>query len=155
MTTLTPLTADDHDDWLPLWWDYLDFYETELPTAQTELTFSRLTGGDGSVHGAIARDEQGAALGIVHWLTHASTWSEGPYCYLEDLFVSADARGAGVGAALIEHVRSWAAAAGCDKVYWLTQKRNHTARRLYDRLAQDTGFVHYEIDLSATGEDAS
>ena len=37
------------------------------------------------------------AIGLVHWLTHPSTWSAGPYCYLEDLFVHPDARGSGVG----------------------------------------------------------
>ncbi len=87
-------------------------------------------------------------IGFVNWLTHPSTWSHGPYCYLEDLFVHPDARGAGTGAALIEHVRSWAEQSGCDKVYWLTQKGNDTARKLYDRVADDTGFVHYEIDLA-------
>lgn len=155
MITIAPLTADDHDDWLPLWRAYLDFYETELPTAQTALTFARLTAGDTAVHGAVARDEDGTAVGIVHWLTHPSTWSAGAYCYLEDLFVDPDARGGGAGAALIEHVRSWAERAGCAKVYWLTQEGNRTARKLYDRVANDTGFVHYEIDLPLTGEDAS
>ena len=155
MTTLAPLTPDDHDEWLPLWWAYLEFYETELSTAQTQLTFARLIATEDPVHGAIARDDTGAAIGFVHWLTHVSTWSDGPYCYLEDLFVRPDARGGGTGAALIEHVRSWAQQSGSDKVYWLTQKGNHTARKLYDRVAQDTGFVHYEMDLAPSGEDAS
>jgi GNAT superfamily N-acetyltransferase len=155
MITLARLTAEDHDDWLPLWWAYLEFYETALSTAQTELTFARLTGTADAVHGAIARGPDGAAIGFVHWLTHASTWSEGPYCYLEDLYVAPAARGEGTGAALIEHVRAWAEAAGCDKVYWLTQRANRTARRLYDRVAHDTGFVHYEIDLSVSDAGAS
>jgi GNAT superfamily N-acetyltransferase len=153
--TISPLTAADHDEWLALWWAYLEFYETELSTAQTELTFARLTEPGGRVHGVIARNDAGTAIGLVHWLTHASTWSDGPYCYLQDLFVSQDARGGGTGAALIEHVRSWAEAAGCDKVYWLTQKSNHAARKLYDRLAHDTGFVHYEIGLSANDPGAA
>lgn len=154
MTTISALTAEDHDDWLALWWGYLEFYETELTTAQTELTFSRLIDPSDAVSGVIARDESGQAIGLVHWLTHPSTWSAGPYCYLEDLFVAPEARGSGTGAALIEHVRSWAANAGCDKVYWLTQSGNHRARELYDRVATDTGFVHYELELGPTSADA-
>jgi GNAT superfamily N-acetyltransferase len=154
MTTLSPLTADDHDDWLSLWWGYLEFYEAELTTAQTELTFARLIDPADAVCGAIARDHAGRGVGLVHWLTHPSTWSVGPYCYLEDLFVHPDARGSGTGAALIEHVRAWAADTGCDKVYWLTQRGNHKARELYDRVATDTGFVHYEIDLAPTAPGA-
>ena len=155
MTTLRPLSADDHDDWLSLWCGYLEFYETELSTEQSELTFARLTGPDDAVSGVIARDDAGRALGFVHWLTHPSTWSQGPYCYLEDLFVDPEARGSGLGAALIEHVRVWAEESGCDSVYWLTQSHNRTARALYDRVAQDTGFVHYEIDLTPSAPDAS
>ena len=154
MTTLSSLTADDHDDWLSLWWGYLEFYEAELTTAQTELTFARLVDPADAVCGAIARDHAGRGVGLVHWLTHPSTWSVGPYCYLEDLFVHPDARGSGTGAALIEHVRAWAADTGCDKVYWLTQRGNHKARELYDRVATDTGFVHYEIDLAPTAPGA-
>lgn len=155
MTTLLPLTTADHDDWLALWWAYLEFYETELTPAQTDLTFSRLTDEREPLHGAIARDETGASIGFVTWLVHPSTWSAGPYCYLEDLYVRPDARGTGTGASLIAHVRSWAEQSRCDKVYWLTQRSNHTARKLYDRVATDTGFMHYEIDLPVSGAGAS
>jgi GNAT superfamily N-acetyltransferase len=158
MTTLSPLTESDHDDWLSLWWGYLEFYESELSTAQTELTFARLIDPAVAVFGVIAKDDGGRAVGFVHWLTHPSTWSAGPYCYLEDLFVHPDARGSGVGAALILDVRTWAEEAGCDKVYWLTQRDNHTARKIYARVADDTGFMHYEIELPrdpASGADAS
>ena len=147
MATPSAITDADHDDWLALWSGYLEFYEADLPDDQTELTWSRLLDVDSGIHGAMARDASGAATGIVHWLTHPATWSNGPYCYLEDLFVRADARGIGTGAALVEHVRSWASENGCAKVYWLTQRENRTARKLYDRVATDTGFVHYEVPL--------
>ncbi|HYJ50618.1 MAG TPA: GNAT family N-acetyltransferase [Microbacterium sp.] len=155
MTTLAPLTADDREDWVTLWHGYLEFYEEELSQAQTELTFARLIDAAYPIHGALARNDSGTAVGLVHWLTHPATWSDGPYCYLEDLFVSTDARGGGAGAALIEHVRAWAQGAGCSKVYWLTQHDNDTARRLYDRVARHSGFVQYEIELSGSGADAS
>ena len=67
--------------------------------------------------------------------------------YLEDLFVAPDVRGGGVGSALIAQVRTAATDAGAHKVYWLTQSGNATARRLYDSLATDTGFVHYQMEL--------
>lgn len=58
-----------------------------------------------------------------------------------------DVRGGGVGSALIAQVRTAATDAGAHKVYWLTQSGNATARRLYDSLATDTGFVHYQMEL--------
>ena len=147
MTETRALTAADHDAWLPLWQAYLEFYRAELPQEQTRLTWSRLLDPQFPMWGAIAQDASGRALGIVHWLTHPATWSPSPYCYLEDLFVTADARGTGAGRALIAHVTDWARASGSAKVYWLTQDTNTTARTLYDRVAKSTGFVHYEIGI--------
>lgn len=149
MTHIRALTADDHDAWLALWRGYLTFYEADLAEAQTRLTWNRLLDPQFPIHGALAFDESGAAIGLVHWLTHAATWSAEPYTYLEDLFVDPGARGSGAGRALIDHVTSWAREHGSSKVYWLTHETNATARALYDRAAQHTGFVHYEIGLSA------
>jgi GNAT superfamily N-acetyltransferase len=143
---IAPLTSADRDEWLPLWQGYLTFYESVLTDEVTEATFARLVAGDG-MHGAIARGDDGRAIGFVNWLPHPSTWATSPYCYLEDLFVAPGTRGAGTGRALIDHVVEWAKEQGCTKVYWLTQRSNETARRLYDKVATDTGFVHYEIEL--------
>jgi len=98
------------------------------------------------MHGAIARDAEGRAIGLVHWLTHPATWTTSDYCYLEDLFVAPEARGAGTGAALIAQVERWAREHGSAKVYWLTAETNAVARRLYDRVAQRSGFIQYEIE---------
>lgn len=143
---LTPITADDRAVWEPLWQGYLEFYEEQLPDAITDNTFTRIVA-DQELHGVLARDADGSAIGFVHWLFHASTWTPQGYCYLEDLFVAPDARAHGTGAALIAHVVREAREAGAAKVYWLTQEGNSRARSLYDKVATDTGFVHYEIDL--------
>ena len=147
MIQISTLAASDRSEWLTLWQGYLAFYESEVSDQQTALTFERLVDPGYPIHGAIARDAGGSAIGLVHWLTHPATWSEGEYCYLEDLFVSSHARGSGAGRALIGTVTDWARDRGCSKVYWLTAETNSTARALYDRVATHTGFVHYEIPL--------
>jgi len=147
MTTITPVRPEDHAEWLELMHGYLTFYETVLDDATIDATFARVIDAAGDIHGALARDDDGRAIGLVHWLTHPATWTTTDYCYLEDLFVAPDARRSGAGAALIGHVRAWAAAHGCAKVYWLTDESNTTARSLYDRVATLSGFVHYEITL--------
>ncbi|WP_336633207.1 MULTISPECIES: GNAT family N-acetyltransferase [unclassified Microbacterium] len=146
MATIASLTSADRADWVGLWQGYLAFYESELADEVTADVFTRLVEQRG-LHGAIARDDSGRAVGLVHWLFHPATWSTGEYCYLEDLFVSPDARGGGIGGALIDHVTAEARNAGAAKVYWLTQRTNVTARALYDRVATDTGFVHYARTL--------
>lgn len=147
MTTIAPLTAADRAEWLALWKGYLTFYGSDLDDAITVVTFERLIDPDAGIHGAIARDQEGTAVGIVHWLTHAATWTTTDYCYLEDLFVASEVRGGGVGRALIEHVQAWAQEHGSAKLYWLTAESNTTARVLYDRVASRSGMIHYQIDL--------
>jgi len=85
----------------------------------------------------------GHVVGIVHYLFHCSCWTLGNYCYLQDLFVDAQARGLGVGATLIKTVESAARAAGASRLYWLTKEDNRTARALYDKLAERSGFIQY------------
>lgn len=149
MTSIAPIRVDDFDDWLGLFTGYLEFYRTELDQATIEATFARIANPYFSINGALARDDAGRAVGLVHWLTHPATWTQTDYCYLEDLYVAADGRGAGVGSALIEHVRTWAAEHGSSKVYWLTDENNRTARSVYDKLAQRSGMIQYQIHLAA------
>ncbi|MBU5421243.1 GNAT family N-acetyltransferase [Cellulomonas hominis] len=153
MTTITPLARADHDDWRTLWGGYLAFYETTVDEHITAGTFERLVTPGGDLRGAIARDADGTAVGFVHWLTHPATWTDTSYCYLEDLFVSDAARGAGVGRGLIAHVRERAEQAGATKVYWLTAETNTAARALYDRVGTLSGMVHYEIRLGDAERD--
>jgi GNAT superfamily N-acetyltransferase len=82
-------------------------------------------------------------LGLVHYLFHRSTIQIEPTCYLQDLFTLEAARGKGVGRALINGVYERAQSAGLNRVYWLTHETNATAMRLYDAVAERSGFVVY------------
>jgi GNAT superfamily N-acetyltransferase len=138
-----PLAASDRMDWEPLWQGYLRFYKISIPPQVSDLTFARLTGGRDPMGGFAALDDIGKLHGIVHWITHRSCWTAGDYCYLQDLFVAPDFRGAGVGRKLIEAVYAKAQALGCSRVHWLTHETNQDAMLLYDRIAERSGFVQY------------
>ncbi len=56
-------------------------------------------------------------------------------------------RGLGAGGALIAAVTKWAKDQGCARVYWNTHESNGTATRLYDNVAENRGFIRYQIDL--------
>lgn len=147
MVSVEGLRSSDRAEWQPLWDGYLAFYEAELDPSTTDATFARLTTAGSGLHGALARDDEGTAIGLVHWLTHLSTWTTTDYCYLEDLFVTPSARRTGAGRELIGHVRRWAERNGSAKVYWLTAEANSVAQGLYDQVAARTGFIHYEREL--------
>jgi len=137
-----PLAPADKDAWLALWVGYLAFYKTALAPEITETTFARLTGGDAAMFALVAETD-GRLVGIAHAIAHPSTWAQGAYIYLNDLFVAPDLRGTGAGRALIEALYARADAMGAARVYWLTHETNATARKLYDSLAANDGFVEY------------
>lgn len=144
--TVRPIRPTDFDQWSPLWEGYNSFYERVVPEAVTRMTWSRFFAAHEPVH-ALTAEAEGRLVGIVHYLFHRSTSMIEPTCYLQDLFASPEARGQGVGRALIEGVYEAARAAGSTRVYWLTHETNATAMQLYDRVAERTGFVQYRKAL--------
>jgi GNAT superfamily N-acetyltransferase len=88
-------------------------------------------------------EQDGQLVGLAHFIFHRSTTALGSNCYLQDLFTSETARGKGIGRALINAVYERAKNAGSSRVYWLTHEANQTARELYDKVAEDSGFVMY------------
>lgn len=142
--TIRSLTAADRDAWAPLWQGYLEFYKTDLTPEITDVTWARLLDTSEDMHCLVAEDDNGALIGIVHYLYHPVTWAIAHRCYLEDLYVAETARGTGAGRALIEAVYAAADERGADQVYWLTQDTNAEGRRLYDRVGRVTPFIKYQ-----------
>lgn len=132
----------DFEQWLPLWEGYNTFYERTVPAEVTRMTWTRFFDAYEPMHAVVA-EENGRLLGLVHYLFHRNTAMIAPTCYLQDLYTAAEARGKGIGQALIEAVYERAQAAGSPRVYWMTQESNTTARKLYDRVAERSGFIQY------------
>ena len=143
---IRPATAADYAAWKPLWDGYNAFYgrsgPTALPEEITRTTWARFHDPAEPVHALVA-ERDGSLLGLAHYLFHRSTIQLEPSCYLQDLFTAPAVRGHGVGRALIERVYEIARAAKVPRVYWQTHETNATAMRLYDQVAEKSGFVVY------------
>jgi GNAT superfamily N-acetyltransferase len=138
------LEPRDKQAWLGLFKAYIEFYKARVSEDVIETLWHRLLQGGEGFHAAlVAVDEQDKPIGLAHILMHRSTWTNGWYCYLEDLFVDPAVRGGGIGKALIEAVYARADAHGCSRTYWMTQETNSTARGLYDKVASKSPFVQY------------
>ena len=152
--TIRPVHPADYNQWLPLWLGYNVFYgrqgATALPAAITQTTWARFFDESEPMHALVAElqtEDGGKLLGLVHYLYHRTTLSTQPTCYLHDLFTTEEARGQGIGRRLIEAVYESARAAGAFRVYWLTHETNATARRLYDQVAENSGFLVYRHSI--------
>jgi GNAT superfamily N-acetyltransferase len=143
---ILPLTAQQHAAWLPLWRGYQAFYKADLASEVSEVTWSRLLDAQEPMGGALAWNGA-VAVGLVHHIRHRSCWSVGDYMYMQDLFVSLQARRAGIGRKLIDYVCRLAGDQGCARVYWLTHETNTEAMFLYDQVAERSGFVQYRRTL--------
>ena len=141
--TIRPLRPEDEAGWRRLWTGYLAFYETVLPDRVFETTFARLLDPAHPRQNALVAEQDGALVGLVHYIFHPHNWRVEDVCYLQDLYVDPEVRGTGAGRALIEAVYAAADANGTPGVYWLTQDFNTTARQLYDRIAKVTPFIRY------------
>ncbi len=143
---IRPLEPDERAEWERRWLAYLAFYETDLPAAVTENTWARLHDPEEPLF-VLGAYIDGKMAGIVQYLFHRTNWSISDVCYLQDLFVDPEARGQGIGRALIDAVAEKAREAGASRLYWMTHETNDTARGLYDRLAERSGFIQYRKAL--------
>ena len=148
MSSVRELRESDKSSWLVLWRGYLEFYKTDIPDQQTELTWLRLLDKEFNMHGLVIEDN-GIICGIVHYSFQNSTWSPIGHCYLEDLFVNPNIRGKGLGRALIDAVYDIAVKNGFSRLYWNTDATNETARKLYDTYSKESGKVQYRIQISS------
>jgi GNAT superfamily N-acetyltransferase len=134
----------DEATWRDLWRGYCRFYLAQVSDEVTNRTWKRILDPDSAVMCVVA-EVDGLVVGFANCVVHENTWETQPVCYLEDLFVTAPARGHGVGAALLDWLRNAMRAEGWARLYWTTKADNLQARKLYDRFAQADGFVRYVV----------
>jgi GNAT superfamily N-acetyltransferase len=99
---------------------------SQVEHAWRDWAAGRWRGGDAAVFAY--RDEQGAMTGTA---TGAEYETEPGAAYLYAMWVAPDARGAGVGRALVEAVVDWARGRGCERLVLRVTETNEVARRFY------------------------
>lgn len=146
MTDIRDATPADEGAWRGLWQQYLDFYEVSLSAQVTDRTWARMMDDASPLRGRLAFLD-GRMVGFALHMHHPSTWVMGDDCYLEDLFLAPDARGKGLGRALIDDLIAIARAKGWHRLYWHTDEGNTTARKLYDQFVTSDGHIRYRMTL--------
>ena len=65
--------------------------------------------------------------------------------FLDDLFVDSDFRGQKIAQKLISHLKSISKAFNWDGIRWIPHSSNDKAKKLYDKIGNNTGFELYEL----------
>jgi GNAT superfamily N-acetyltransferase len=145
---IEPIQAGQIDELLPLIAAYQRFYEVEeIDEGRNRAFFARFIAPseDGMLLGARRGDEL-AGYACLYW--HFTSLVPAETVLMNDLYVEPDARGNGVGWALIKASASVARERGAHHLEWATAPGNETAQRLYDSTgAERSEWVEYELGL--------
>lgn len=140
---IRPIEARDHEAWRELFAAYGVFYETAFDAATIDGVWAWLESGD-HVLSALVAEHEGVVVGLAHYRAVPDTFSAGTEWYLDDLYVSPEARGSGAATALIERLKEIAAETH-GTLRWITAADNVTAQSVYDKVATRTTWVTYEV----------
>jgi len=143
---IAPVAVEEFEELLPLIAAYQRFYEVEDVDDERNRAFFRrflAPSEDGLLLGARS---EGRLVGYACLYWHFSSLEACESVLMNDLFVTEETRGAGVGRALIEATAEVARERGAPFIEWSTAPDNKTAQRLYDATgAERTEWFSYEL----------
>jgi GNAT superfamily N-acetyltransferase len=145
---IAPVSGERYEELLPLIAAYQRFYEVEeIDEGRNRNFFRRFLApsDDGLLLGAC---NAGGFRGYACLYWHFSSTLAAETVLMNDLFVVPEARGEGVGRALIEASAAVARERGAAHLEWATAPDNHTAQRLYNSTgAERSEWVEYELGI--------
>ena len=114
-------------------------FERELDkvVATEELLHQAMFGEDRPAAEAVIAERDGAPVGMALFFHNFSTWTGWRGLYLEDLYVTPEARGLGVGAALLRHLAGIAVDRGCTRFEWAVLDWNQRAIDFYKAMGAE------------------
>lgn len=103
--------------------------------------------GSGSVTRALICEQNGVAIGMAIWFFSYSTWQATNGLYLEDLYVTPQARGKGAGRALMKRLAEIALENRCGRFEWTVLDWNEPAIRVYEAFGAEpmTEWIRYRL----------
>ena len=130
--TIRPATTDDAELILRFITE-LAIYEKAEHEVKTDAAGIRdsLFAEGSTAHGLIC-ENNGQPIGYAVYFFNYSTWLGKHGLYLEDLYVSPEARGLGAGKALLRHLAQLAVARGCGRFEWSVLDWNTPAIDFYE-----------------------
>ena len=137
----------DRADWERLYAGYAEFYKVTQTDEMRARVWGWIHDHEHEVECFVAEADDGTLVGLTHFRPYARPLAASVGGFLDDLFVSPEARGSGAARALIEAVADEGRNRGWSVIRWITAEDNARARALYDKLADATAWKTYDIKL--------
>ena len=142
------VTASDRDEWRVLFDGYAEFYGVSMNDSTADKVWAWLLDSSHVLEGLLTRDRRGLAVGLAHVRACPRPLGGCDIGFLDDLYVTPDARGSGAADAIFDSLRRLADERGWPTIRWLTQHFNERGRRFYDRhTAGPSDFIMYQWKL--------
>ncbi|WP_294338413.1 GNAT family N-acetyltransferase [uncultured Sphingomonas sp.] len=129
--TLRPAARDDVPTILRFVRELAEFERAADKVVATEDLLADALFSDQPAAYAVIAEIDGAPAGMALYFFNFSTWTGWRGLYLEDLYVTPEARGKGVGAALLTHLAGIAVDRGCTRFEWAVLDWNENAIEFY------------------------
>ncbi|MGV8969084.1 MAG: GNAT family N-acetyltransferase [Microbacteriaceae bacterium] len=140
---IRPIEQRDESRWRGLFREYGVFYKTAFDDDVIAGVWTWLMDAEPRVRALVAVAD-GTVVGFTHFREHADTFTAASGWFLDDLYVTPEARGIGAATSLIEGVMAFASTHGGGTVRWITAEDNVTAQSVYDKVATRSTWVTYE-----------
>ena len=138
------MQVTDQYAWDDLFATYAQFYRVPQSPEMRATVWAWLSDPSHEVNGLVA-DNNGTLIGFAHYRSFARPLAAASGLFLDDLFVAEAARGSGAANALINAIKVSAAEEGYSIVRWITAADNALACGIYDKVAQATQWVTYDL----------
>lgn len=126
---------DDAPRFLALVHELARYEKMEGPTPEAERRLLEDAFGPRPRYDLLLAERQGGeVVGYAVVFETYSTFRARPVLYLEDVYVTPEARGAGAGRALMAHLAREALRRGCPRLAWVVLDWNRDAQAFYERL---------------------
>ncbi len=137
----------DRNDWEVLYHGYAEFYQVPMNDQILDTVWGWIHDDSNPFFGLIAKDEAGKALGLMHCRQMASPLRGALVGFLDDLFVTPEARGQGVVEELYTALNQLGKQQGWPFIRWITAENNYRGRAVYDKLSDKTHWVTYQMQV--------
>ncbi len=144
---IRPVAPKDRAAWDALYAGYAAFYNVAQTPEMRDTVWSWLHNPAHETNGFVAEDGTGTLIGLTHYRPFARPLSASTGGFLDDLFVMPAARGSGAAKALIDAVANEGKKRSWTVIRWITAEDNYRARSLYDKAADKTKWVTYDVKL--------
>ena len=135
----------DKVEWEKLYYGYADFYKVEITEEIINTVWNWLHDLKHELNGLVYEIDN-HIVAIAHYRQMPSPLRGKNIGFLDDLYVHPDYRGRKIGEDIINKLNEISKERGWGLIRWITRNDNHSAKSLYDRIANKSTWDVYELD---------